>query len=73
MEKTPAVIATTMGHRGGAACSWITFGRGGGERSADHGGQGLCPKFPHNGGAMIVHGTLADFQVYGNILARCAG
>ena len=45
----------------------------GGEGNSDKRGQGFRSGFPHDRGAMIVHGTLADPQVRRDILAWVAG
>ena len=45
----------------------------GGEGNSDQCGQGFRFGFPHDRGAMVVHGALANPQVRRNVLAWVAG
>ena len=45
----------------------------GGEGNSDQRGQGFRFGFPHDCGAMIVHGALADPQIRRDVLAWVAG
>jgi len=67
--------ALKFGHSPAYAClrpGSGDFGQRSGQRNADQRGQCFHPDFPHDSGAMIVHGALAHVQVRRNVLALLA-